>query len=768
MEDHTTTTESQTLDQALLMGSMGYKIIPVPKGQKFPKGLAGWQKRATSDESQILDWWGRGEAGIGWAMGRQPNGEFLVAIDVDVNDGKVGKATIEALIKKHDLASTFQLTTTQRTGTGGYHFVFVCMGGFEPTNGVLGEHVDVRGEGGFVVIAPSIHPNGNPYRWTKPPWEQLPSPFPKPLVDLLTPVEIEPPAEVQSLLPVASLNSTPASGGDGESPADWVRANKSIGSMLVEAGWTYMENKGDDSYWCRPGKNPRDGHSAILHGEGPLVVWSTTAPMEFWRPGRENADGSRSLSPLDVYAAVHHKGDIRRASSSIRTEMMPKPLVLGGGSGEPGASDEGVGEGTSGVAGDLNLPDEFWQARPLFEQIRAGAWNRSVSPDAVLAGLLARYSATLPPQVKLPNDGTLDIFVVIQGHSGSGKSKAGKCARALYPAENIRGVMMDRNVGSGEGLAEAFFDWIDEDGEVCSSSKKGATKIRTKHGLHFATDEGAALQASAGRMNSILIPAMCAAWMGESLGQLLADPSKSRMISPMTVRVSAEIRIQTAHGWKLFQEEFSSTGLSQRMVCVSAVDPKVWENFEAGEEKPEWPGELILKRPALIAGEMVLSYAPEIVSQLAKAEAAVHDPAWQGDPLDTHRQLSALKIAGIFCLWDSRTEISVEDLDLATILLSIHVANRDLLKSTQIEARKQARVTAVTHEVERELAIQKAREAEMLTKTVETLRAKIEAGVYPSKRTVSPSKREHYEDARAVLESEGAWPESQSVNPDGV
>ncbi len=140
--NHTTTGSSETLDQALTLGALGYKIIPVPKGEKYPKGLSEWQKKATNDETQIYDWWGTGEAGIGWAMGHQPNGDYLVAIDVDVSDGKVGKATIEAIIKEHYLAEDFTGTIMQRTGTDGYHFIFD-----DPkriiTNGILGEHVDI-------------------------------------------------------------------------------------------------------------------------------------------------------------------------------------------------------------------------------------------------------------------------------------------------------------------------------------------------------------------------------------------------------------------------------------------------------------------------------------------------------------------------------------------------------------------------------------------------------------------------------------------------
>ena len=81
--------------------------------------------------------------------------------------------------------------------------------------------------------------------------------------------------------------------------------------------------------------------------------------------------------------------------------------------------DPGDGEGEDG---HLNLPEEFWGARPYLGHIRDAAHSMLVSPDSVLGGVLTRYAATVPPSIVLPNAGTLDLFVIIHGHSGAGKS----------------------------------------------------------------------------------------------------------------------------------------------------------------------------------------------------------------------------------------------------------------------------------------------------------------------------------------------------------
>ncbi|WP_395160888.1 hypothetical protein [Ilumatobacter sp.] len=589
--------------------------------------------------------------------------------------------------------------------------------------------------------------------------------LPEPGRPLPPAVAVRPGTPAQLHVGVADDRKLPTSNYD-PTPKDWIDDNYDPYLGLMRLGWQAGPQRGDSEELTRPGKSGIHGTSATFHHDSKVCsIYTSTVDPAYPAVGKIGRDGQTLImTPLDVWMVENGFSNVSDAMREIR-KMMPRtpPPPT-----EREHRETEVEEPGRRAAPALNLPDSFWESRDVLAHIKQAAWSRSCSPDAVLAGVMARYSATVPPQVKLPHDGTLDLFFVVQGHSGSGKSKAGKCARAVVDLDRIKGVMMDRNVGSGEGLAEAFFEWIDEDGKPCGPQKKGATKVRTMHGLHFSTDEGSALQASAGRANSILIPTLCSAWMGEPIGHLLADPTKSRMIDPMTVRVSAEIRIQTAHGWKLFDEAFASTGLSQRMVCVSAIDPKISERFQDGFVPPEWPGTLRLARPTIIAGERILSYCPQIGALLAQEAAAVHDPSWSGSPLDTHRTLSALKLAGILCLWDDRTEISETDFSLASQIIDIHVANRNVLRATQTVAQHEARMTRVTLAAEQEVAVMNAKETEMLGKTVAFLRAKIRAGEYPNKRTLNAAKRAHFEDAKTLLEEEGVWPQSASRNPEGV
>jgi putative DNA primase/helicase len=118
----------------------------------------GWQKApldlGTLDAMLVSNW----RYNIGLRTGPQPNGRFLVVVDVDGP-----RSLLEPLEREH---GAFPETLTARTGSGGMHLFYWTRPGVEMGNraGVV-PHVDVRGRGGQVVAAPSVHRSGNRYEW---------------------------------------------------------------------------------------------------------------------------------------------------------------------------------------------------------------------------------------------------------------------------------------------------------------------------------------------------------------------------------------------------------------------------------------------------------------------------------------------------------------------------------------------------------------------------------------------------------------------------
>lgn len=147
------------LDYALAYAELGLRVFPLIPQQKIPFKNSSGVKEATTDKEQIRLWWTNiPTANIGIAMG-----DGLLAIDVDVADGKQGDLSWQTLVEKHGLIPTIQ----NITGTGGWHFIFKAPPGVRIKNSAskLGPGLDVRGDGGYIIGEPSIHPNGKHYTW---------------------------------------------------------------------------------------------------------------------------------------------------------------------------------------------------------------------------------------------------------------------------------------------------------------------------------------------------------------------------------------------------------------------------------------------------------------------------------------------------------------------------------------------------------------------------------------------------------------------------
>lgn len=100
---------------------------------------------------------------IGMVLGDQPNGEYLIAVDVD----DANRFTILEL-------QLGALPSTPRCDSGrGYRLIFeappdVDVKQLVNVTGVGGESgVDVKIKGGQIVVAPSVHASGRRYAWTK-------------------------------------------------------------------------------------------------------------------------------------------------------------------------------------------------------------------------------------------------------------------------------------------------------------------------------------------------------------------------------------------------------------------------------------------------------------------------------------------------------------------------------------------------------------------------------------------------------------------------
>ena len=186
---------------ALGYAALGWPIIPIhtvrdnacscgkpdcPSPGKHPRTRHGL-KDATTDPLVIEQYWKRWPvANIGVRTGQSPPGAGILTLDIDPRHG--GDKSLDQLIQEHGEPPK---TIEAITGGGGRHFVFA----YPPDHGgsVMGNRsnllpgIDVRGDEGYIVVAPSVHASSQLYRWRDghSPETLTPTPMPTWLLDMI-------------------------------------------------------------------------------------------------------------------------------------------------------------------------------------------------------------------------------------------------------------------------------------------------------------------------------------------------------------------------------------------------------------------------------------------------------------------------------------------------------------------------------------------------------------------------------------------------------
>lgn len=134
--------------------------VECPHPGKHPRTRHGL-KDATTDESVIRRWWEMWpSANIAVATGNESG---LVVLDIDPRHG--GDENLHALEAAH---GTLPETITALTGGGGLHKLFAHPGGRVKCctgKDALLPGVEVKGDGGYIIVEPSLHVSGRAYAW---------------------------------------------------------------------------------------------------------------------------------------------------------------------------------------------------------------------------------------------------------------------------------------------------------------------------------------------------------------------------------------------------------------------------------------------------------------------------------------------------------------------------------------------------------------------------------------------------------------------------
>jgi len=136
----------------------GWSVVPAAERGKRP--IVRWQtfEERHPNEPQVRRWFERWpSANLAVVTGAISG---IVVLDVDPRHG--GEESLTRLALRN---ARLPETVEAATGGGGRHIYFKHPG-FEVRNRAgLYPGLDLRGDGGVIIVPPSIHPSGKPYRW---------------------------------------------------------------------------------------------------------------------------------------------------------------------------------------------------------------------------------------------------------------------------------------------------------------------------------------------------------------------------------------------------------------------------------------------------------------------------------------------------------------------------------------------------------------------------------------------------------------------------
>ncbi|MGD1001284.1 MAG: bifunctional DNA primase/polymerase [Candidatus Brocadiia bacterium] len=297
----------------------GVSIIPIDHTTKRPaanllptnaEGKPAWKpyQAAIADEGTVRQWFKTGIQSFAVVGGKVSGG--LLILDFDAPE--FYEQWVEAVGERANGLPV------QRTGGGGYQVLLRCArpGGNDKLAWAQDEKeetgrtiaIETRGEGGYAVVAPSLHPSGNRYKM---------------LVGSLTNIPVVPQARADALMAAArKLDQAPLTRQEQERLETQAReahrqrqtyrpgqpsviaafnAAHPIKNLLQRYGYV----KGAHGRYIRPGGKSE----SVSVKDGRSCHWSSNDPLNDGR----GKGGCGCHDAFDIYAHFEHRGNVSKA-----------------------------------------------------------------------------------------------------------------------------------------------------------------------------------------------------------------------------------------------------------------------------------------------------------------------------------------------------------------------------------------------------------------------------------------------------------------------
>jgi len=145
------------LQHALDLAAQGFKVFPLFPNKKTP-AITEWQKKATTDQAQIKDWWSGTHSvtntkGKTWIVSPGANigihTDGFVVLDIDVKNNKDGRIALKMFPPCK--------TRISKTPTGeGLHIIFKHSANDIQNTTDFRPGIDIRTLGGFIAAPGTV------------------------------------------------------------------------------------------------------------------------------------------------------------------------------------------------------------------------------------------------------------------------------------------------------------------------------------------------------------------------------------------------------------------------------------------------------------------------------------------------------------------------------------------------------------------------------------------------------------------------------------
>ena len=395
--------ENDLLAAARAWYEAGFAVIPCHEdGSKRPFGPWRQYQTQRAEWATVQAWLESGRfTGIGALMGEASRNTEMIELEgpLDAAIARLQRVMARAQhsdfsdLQMADLLSRIERGCSEQSAGGGLHLFIRVTDGPALGNRKLahagqgsGRKVvaETRGEGGFVVVAPTTARNGHQpgtaylfLRGSSPAGVVDLTSEERDLIHLLINLALDEPDTAPPITVTGTGTSSSEPGA-----FDAYRQAVTWSEILAPAGWSQGHTDGDGrTHWTRPGSRKFEGTSATSLEDGPLYVFSTNAGLPT----------EQGLSKATVYALLNHDGDLSAAGKALTAEgfgqastsLPPWEAAL-----DPDASEDEREEAKTSYIRE-RLPILDWQA--LWEDTTEEEWI--VEPLLAKRRLVALYSA---------------------------------------------------------------------------------------------------------------------------------------------------------------------------------------------------------------------------------------------------------------------------------------------------------------------------------------------------------------------------------------